>query len=259
MNDADVMPLITKALSTYPMYVPENEVVKQIIPTREELNEKLLNHYKWYEIGFETIARFLDELEIAMNEIMPYYVQQYKTVETMFTLDNIFENVDMEETFREQRTGTATANEVANTTNSSTGSSTATANDSSETHGDMTSHDKKLETETPQGNIAKTETQIDDVSHADKASWNKATSSTNGNSSSESSSSAESSSEGSTTANTEHTSETTNVVEYTHRRKGNQGIQTFGHDMKQFRETIIDVTVKIIENRKIKELFMQVF
>ena len=81
MDDVNIRPYLNKALSTYPMYTPlsDNAEVKAIIPTREVLNEKLLNHYKYREIGFESIERFLDELEIAMNEIMPYYNQLYKS------------------------------------------------------------------------------------------------------------------------------------------------------------------------------------
>lgn len=259
MNDTDVMPLITKALSTYPMYVPENTLAREVIPTREELNQKLLNHYKWYEIGFETIARFLDELEIAMNEIMPYFMQRYKSVETMYVIDDIFGNIDIEETFREERTGTSTANNVANSTNSSTGTSTASASDSSETHSATSSLDKNVESETPQGNISKTASAIDDVTHADKVTWNKASGETDGSSSGASSSTANTTNEGESSVTSESTSNDNQVVEHTYHKKGNQGVNTYAHDMIEFRDTIIDVTMEIIEHRKLKELFMQVF
>ena len=62
MNDDLVRPLLNEALSKYPMYKPltNNEEVLAIIPTRQILNDKLLNHYKYREIGFETVGRFLD-------------------------------------------------------------------------------------------------------------------------------------------------------------------------------------------------------
>ena len=92
LNDSEVRPLIDKALSSYPLYVSksEEENIPNIIPTRAEINRKLLDYYKFREIGFETIGRFIEELRIAMEEIMPYYNQ------LMFTQDqdyNIIYNV----------------------------------------------------------------------------------------------------------------------------------------------------------------------
>lgn len=243
MNDEMVMPLINNALSTYPMYIPENELAKEVIPSREELNKKLLNHYKWCEIGFETVGRFIDELEIAMNEIMPYYNQRYKSVETMYVIDDIFGNVNVVETTKETRTGSASS--------SGSGSASSSANDSTETSSNINSNDKHLESETPQGNIAKTASEIDDVTHADKAIWNKNSSNNSASTSGESSTNSSST--------TENESEHTETIEHTYTKKGNQGVNTYAHDIVEFRKTIIDVTMEIIEDRKIKDLFMQVF
>ena len=243
MNDERVMPLIQKALSTYPMYVPENEIAKEVIPTREELNEKLLNHYKYREIGFETVGRFLDELEITMKEIMPYYMQRYKSVETMYTIDDIFGNVNVVEKTTETRTGSASS--------SGSGSASSSANDSTETSSTVNSTEKHLESETPQGNIAKSASEIDDVTHADKASWNKSGANNNASTSGESSTSSSST--------TENESEHTETLEHTYTKKGNQGVNTYAHDIIEFRTTIIDVTMEIIEDKRVKELFMQVF
>lgn len=40
---------------------------------RASLNTKIINHYYYHEIGFETIARFKHYLNTTLNEIMPYY------------------------------------------------------------------------------------------------------------------------------------------------------------------------------------------
>ena len=245
INNEGVKPLIDKALSTYPIYqsISQVEDVKYLIPSREQLNNKLLNHYKYREIGFETVGRFLDELEITMNEIMPFYNQMYKTVETMFNIDDIFGNVNVTETFKEERSGTA------KTTDS--GSSTSSANDSSNTTSSVNSTSKTLESETPQGNISKTASQIDDVTHADKGTWTKNTSSDSAETSGQSSSNASSESESN--------SESSGIVEHTFTKKGNQGVNTYAHDMNEFRTSIIDVTNQILEDKRIKELFMQVY
>lgn len=245
MNDTMVRPKLDLALSTYPMYTPKttNEDALAIIPTREILNQKLLNHYKYREIGFDTIGRFLDELEITMNEIMPRYNQMYGTVETMANLPSPFDNVDVIEEYSENRTSTGTS-----TGNSTTNSS---AEDSSTTTATVNSNHKNLETENPQGNISKTPSQIDDVTHADKANWTKDNSTNNGSSTGNSSTNATSSDETNTTNSEE--------ISHTYTKRGNQGVNTYAHDMNEFRTSIIDVTMQIIEDRRIKELFMMVY
>jgi hypothetical protein len=44
---------------------------------RESLNNKIIEHYYNREIGMETISMFRQQLRKKMNEIMPYWNQQY--------------------------------------------------------------------------------------------------------------------------------------------------------------------------------------
>ena len=46
---------------------------------RNGLNQKIINHYYFREIGFETVGLFRFYLKQTMNEIMPYYNQLYKS------------------------------------------------------------------------------------------------------------------------------------------------------------------------------------
>lgn len=245
LKDEYVKPLIDKALSSYPMYDPQsdNQEVISIIPTREVLNEKLLNHYKYREIGFETVGRFLDELEITMNEIMPYYNQMFNTVEIMALLENPFDNVDVIESFKEERSGQAKSTDKSDTKSS--------ANDTSSTESNVNSNSKNVETSTPQNKLTISKNDIDGVDYADNVSWTRNTSSDNATTSGESSSNAESSSE--------NNSETSETTEHTFTKKGNQGVNTYAHDMIEFRTSIIDVTMKIITDQKVRELFMMVY
>lgn len=246
MRNEEVMPKITEALSTYPVYTPDqsNNLIGLLIPTREQLNEKLLNHYKYHEIGFETVGRFLDELKITMCEIMPYYNHLYNTIETMCTLDNPFDNVDIDETITETK-------EFKGTT-SGTNESNTTASDSSETSTNMSSYSKNVENDTPQGNvISKTAQEIDEINHADKIAWSKNNSNSSGESSGNSSSK--------TTGKGDTDTESEETRTFTLKKKGNYGVQTYAHDMIEFRESIIDVTNRIIEDIKIRELFMMVY
>lgn len=239
MDDVNVKPLIDKALSTYPMYTPVNEFNYSLIPTREELNKKLLNKYKYREIGFETVGRFLDELEISMNEIMPYYYQLFKSSDIINGLDDIFGNLDIEETYKETSSGNQTG----------TSSSESNVNDSSTTNTNTNGYNKSVESSTPQGQLNISNKNIDSVDYADKVNWNHSTNedtSTNtGSSSSNSSSNA--------------TNETSGITEHTLKRKGNQGVNTYAHDMNEFRTLIRNIEEEIINHPRIRELFMLVY
>lgn len=61
---------------------------------RQELETKIVEHYYMSQIGFETFGRFKHELNTRMREIMPYYVELYKT--TLFDYNPI-ENYNMTE------------------------------------------------------------------------------------------------------------------------------------------------------------------
>ena len=52
---------------------------------RKTLNEKIIKHYWFNEIGVETPEQFKFYINRALNEIMPYYNELYKT--TLYTLD----------------------------------------------------------------------------------------------------------------------------------------------------------------------------
>ena len=65
---------IDQAMSTYPLYETDNTIVREYgtayaVPTRSELNDKILNHYRFREIGQETFGRWLFELETALKEL----------------------------------------------------------------------------------------------------------------------------------------------------------------------------------------------
>lgn len=231
LDNSEANAKIQKALSTYPLYAPSK--VYDLIPTREELNNKLLNHYKYREIGFETVGRFIDELEITMKEIMPRYNELFKTVETMAELPSPFDNVDVTETYSETRTDNA----------SSTG--TTSSNASTETSGSDTNtkDHTRLFSDTPQNSIENINNYLTDHTKENTvdSGENESTSTSEGN-------------ETSTTS-----SEGTTTVEHTYSKSGNQGVNTYAHDMNEFRTSIIDVVDQIINDVRIAELFMLVY
>jgi len=247
LENEEVKPLIDKALSTYPMYVAKNDNNYSIVPTREELNRKLLNFYKYREIGTETVGRFIEELEIAMNEIMPYYYQLFKSADVLNGIDDPFGNVDITESFEQTSTGESTSSSESNATSSSTSSG------SSETNANQTTNDKAIKSLTPDGQLNIGTKDINSVSYGDEAGWtqNLSESSTNGSDSSEGSS--ESSSEGTSS------SESKGTLKHTFTKVGNQGVNTYAHDLKELRETFLNIEQMIINDRRISELFMNVY
>lgn len=233
MEDPEAKAAIDKALSTYPLYKPDK--VYDLVPDREELNKRLLNHYKYREIGFEAPGRFLDELEITMCEIMPRYNELLKTVVTMAELPSPFDNVDVTETFEEERTNNATSE------------TSSSANDTTSTENKVTSGNKQVQSQTPQGQINIPAKDIDTVPYADQVNWGKDNSDSNGTSTSS----------GETTAAA--TNESNEKTTHTYTKKGNQGVNTYAHDMLEFRTAIIDVVNQVINDARIAELFMLVY
>lgn len=279
MDNPQTKPLLDKALSTYPMYLPrltEREYMPNIIPSREELNRKLLNHFKYREIGFETVGRFLDELEIAMCEIMPYYNQ------LMFTQDqdyNIIYNVDYKRTTTTDRAGESASTsksteDVTLTKNSktdSTGKITTDvhASDNSTSDVEMDSKDKNVQSATPQGQLDIPANEIDSVSYADEAKWgaNESKSITYTDGESESNTVQDSTGSDTTTGTTKtegannvtasgSNTENENVLETT---KGNFGVVSAQDLVAKYRAIIINIEQMIIEDKRIQELFMLVY
>ena len=73
---------------------------------RPELEKKIVEHYAMRQIGFETFGRFKYELNVRMREIMPYYVEMWKTTQFEY---NPIENYNMTEGSEENTTSTGTS------------------------------------------------------------------------------------------------------------------------------------------------------
>lgn len=267
LDDAIVKPKIDAALSTYPVYTPKNPAALTVIPTREDINKRLLNHYKYREIGFETVGRFLDELEIAMCDIMPYYNQLFKSEDIINGIDDIFGNLDVTEEYTETTTGSSQSegSGTSSTTSSDTSetSGTTSATSTNNTSMETSEHTKNIKSETPQDNLAITAKDINNVDYADEVNWNKKdnTSTSEGSEtssgSSETSATSESSSEQSSSGT--NSVETETETAHTLHRKGNQGVNTYAHDMLEFRQLFMNIVSDIIHDKRIANLFMKVY
>ena len=267
MESEQTKPLIDKALSTYPLYVGKKEY--DLIPTRDELNRKILAHYKYREIGFETVGRFLFELEETMLLIMPYYNEIMKTIETMADLENPFDNVDFVETYEETRKSNDTSNGTVNgsqtMTNEASASSTTTTTGSqtseSESSSTTDNEEKKKFSDTPQNNVSNIDNYLSEYTVDTNAGAHEANESTTANSNASTTGSDESESTATATNETTTTGNSTNetTVSHTFTKKGNYGVTTFAHDILKYREQIVDVVNKIVTDKRINELFMLVW
>lgn len=243
IDDPYMKEAIDKAMSTYPLYEKvrtKDEYIPTYIPTREELNKKILNHYKYREIGFETPGRFIDELEITLNEIMPYYNQLFFSTDQDY---NLLYNVDY--------TKEITINREGNDEFSNNGTSKTNASDESNTNANVNSYSKRVNVDTPQNDLNIGETEINNLEYAESMGFDKTSSTDTGSTSGSSNTSSENESSGNAKSNQKESH-----IETT---KGNYGQVTFQSLLEKYRDLIINVEQKIINDERIRELFMKVF
>ena len=250
LNDDLAKAKIDKALSTYPLYQPKstNEYIPRIVPTREEINNAILNYYKYREIGFETFGRFLHELETTMNEIMPYYNQLFYTQDLDF---NVIYNVDYVREIKRERED----NTLDNLTGTTTTETDSSSNSSTTTSNSINSYNKNISSQTPQGNLSITAQNINNVTYADNVTWNSDNTSESGSSTGISSTSADG-----TTNNTQETTGKRNEDESTRETtKGNYGVVSAQDLIKKYREIIVNDIQEIVNDPRVAELFMLVY
>ena len=210
---------------------------------KKAFERKVIDHYYFRQIGQETVGRFLHMFRSRIREIMPYYIRMYETVKLMDELENPFDNVDVTETFEQETTGESSGESYGTSTGSSSGSESSTSNTTK-----TASEDKEHRySNTPQGSISNldkymTEAFIDD---------NSSDESLNG----EASGSSESQSE--TSSNASSSSTNNETIKHTLTRKGNQGVNTYAHDIMEYRKSLIDVDMIIINN--LQDLFLVVY
>ena len=221
---------LRNVLNSYPIYKEEH---------RKELNEKIIEHFYFREIGFPTYDMFVFKLNSKLIEIMPYYNQLYwsETIE-----HNPLFNVDLTEEFshevKNESKGTGTTN--SNTTNNSSYSNNQNSTSSN--------NELSVRNDTPNEEI--TEDDIISNKYASETNYNKNSSSNNisNNGSQNFSSNDESQSSNKGESNTLET--------YTKKTKGSSAGLSFPHAIKQEREIFLNIDMMIIE--ELETLFLQI-
>lgn len=94
---------------------------------RKELNDKIVNHFRYREIGYETITQFIFALNRKMFEIMPFYNQLYESEEleisalTNYSYDEVSKKTGNDLL---EKTGTDTNKQTGDSTRTDTGTQT---------------------------------------------------------------------------------------------------------------------------------------
>ena len=257
LKDEEFKTELQRVMNNYPLYKAENPDVYGHIPTREELNKKIIDHYRFYEIGSETPGRFLYNIETTLNEIMPYYNQMFKSVDIMNGIDDIFANVDITEVFDENKTGKMINDIIANMKGTAKGKSNNNVTSENSTDTDMNTSGRNVKSTTPQSQLSvKT---IDNITAASEINWNEDGSNSKSKSNDKSTTASESESEN----NQENKSNATQVTEdktgHTFTKKGNQGVNTYAHDMLEFRRLITNIERDIINDPELVKCFSLVW
>ena len=210
---------------------------------KKAFEQKVIDHYYFRQIGQETVGRWLHMFRTRIREIMPYYIEMYNSVDYMHQLEDPFENVDMLETFEQETTGTASGEATSSNTGKASSEHTVARTDNT-----TRTEDKEHRfSNTPQGSISNLESYMTEAAIDDNEGTEKTESSETGSSSSET----EAGSTGTTS------SETAGTMKYTHHRKGNQGVNTFAHDMMELRRSFINVDMMVIN--ELNDLFLGIY
>ena len=193
--------------------------------SKDKLAQKIVDHYLMEQIGFETMALFKHKVKITMNEIME---SKLPLIYSRAIEYDPLVNVDYTETFER------TIENEGNLSQETSGSSSSTSNSNSS--------GLTVGSDTPQGQINKTDILNGTYASGTNASESEAEVSDKTNSSQETS--------GNSTNNTDEN--------YTKRVKGNSGVSATAQKMvQQFRDNIRAIDLEII--KELEDLFMIIY
>lgn len=226
---------------------------------RNTLNAKIIDRYLFREIGFETPTMFKFYLNRTMNEIMPYYNKLYET--TIYKYNPIY-NADY--TVEEQRTkkdvgeGQNSNKVVGVSSGSVDGNTSGSVTDAGSTTNELTTNDKSVHIDTPQGTVNLVGMTPDSEVVASDVDLKRTDS--NGSSSSNNTQSSEGTSHSSSTGNVQNDStgnssySSDSTETYLRKLAGNYGVKTTQAMIQEERDLIIDIDMMVV--KELENLFM---
>ena len=190
---------------------------------KEAFEQKILDHYRFRQIGQETVGRWLHYFRTRIREIMPYYVQLYEFEAKWFNIDDPLESYNLVETFDESSHGSGTQRGSGSSENTSDSSGT-------------TDKENRF-SDTPQGSIENLDNYLTTATKDHEASAGTATVSA--------------------TDSSESSTENTGNTSHTLTRRGNIGVQPLGSEVQNIRDAFINIDRMVID--ELKDLFLQVY
>lgn len=198
---------------------------------KKAFEQKILDHYRFRQIGQETPGRFKHYFKTRIREIMPYYVQLYEFEAKWFNIEDPLESYNLLETFKQDTTGKGKVTGKAD------------SHGTSDTSGgsEVTQNKENRFSDTPQGSIDNLDNYMTTASRdtiKDTGTQNsKVTSADHGTS--------------------EQASEDSGTVSHTLTRRGNIGVQPLGTEVKNIRDAFINIDLMVIND--LNDLFLQVY
>ena len=247
---------------------------------RESLNQKIINHYYFREIGMETAELFKRYLNNTMREIMPYYNQLYKSELLEF---NPFYNVDKTVTADKNNNSvsdfvgnisgknTQTADTENTQTNNGKQQTTTAATSTGESVGNSTTtnKNKNVSSDTPQGFLSinsienETYASVAEMGNAESINNSKATSNNAENGITDQTTADETKATGNSKSNATTETDTANKTtsndfeNYISHVIGKSEGETYSEMLMKFRETFLNIDMMIID--ELKTCFMMIY
>ena len=198
---------------------------------KKTFEQKVIDHYRFRQIGQETVGRFLHYFRTKIREIMPYYVQVYEFDAKFRNIEDPLESYNLVETFQQETNGSGRI--IGSNSSESSGTSSGSVNTGGNTVSKFS--------DTPQGEVKNIDNHLTNATVGESEDH----SNTSGTSSEASSGSSEQDSQSS--GNTSHTLT----------RKGNIGVQPLGGEVLNIRSAFINIDMQIIE--ELSDLFLKVY
>ena len=76
---------------------------------KKAFERKVIDHYYFRQIGFETVGRFLHQFRTRVQELAPYYKKLYELEALLDNAGDPFQSYDLTETFSQTSSGTSSA------------------------------------------------------------------------------------------------------------------------------------------------------
>lgn len=221
---------------------------------RNVLLTKIIKHYYTREIGEETLGLFKLRFDTRLNEIMPYYNKMYETETYKF---NPMYDVDLTRQHQANKTGTQKLDGEVKTTEE--GQTITAVDNTSRADGNVNQTVARAGTdkysETPQGGLAGLAND-EYLSNARMTNDNDTTTATTGDTTTLNGNT-DTTTDNTTNVTTNNNTTINNVEDYIETVKGKQGAQSYASMIMEYRESLINIDMMIIND--LSDLFLGIW